>query len=813
MLRRNLAVTALVDEDESLYREDRPYRNDHAAARPQLLDKRLGNVACCSGDDDRIKRGVLGPPEVAVPLAYVHIVVAETFQALPSGSSERLNDLNGVDLIRDFGEYCGLIAASGPHFEDDILRIRIQDLGHVRDNVGLRDRLAVTDRKRSVGIRLVLVRGRYELVPRGRAHSIQDRRMLNAGACNVALYHPATLVRPFPGRPGVVRLGGLLHRRAAATGAFLAVGLFLAAGAVHVGRRKVHDKESEKPSSQHVSMTHRLPQVVGPRPAVPARNDARARQCLRPAMPARNDARARQCPRATAPAVFRLATGLSFKYAEAASGRSIVPDHHYLLAVRINMRDPRIVMLTVLIGCLTLAAVAAAWFVLRPRHTHLDAVRDAGTITMITQNSQHAYYLDRGAPAGFEYELAAAFADFLGVELNVTTPPWSSMVPALLAAEGDFIAAAFTNIEPRRRHVVFSEPYMIVRQHLIVHASDHGVRRMEDMFGMTVHVREGTSYERRLRELKAGGLQIDVVAHRNRPTEDLIRAVAGREIQATVADTHVARLNRRYYPDVRMAFAISGPQPLAWAAPPDAEELVGEINQFFRVVKESGLFDRIYDRYYGNTEVFDYVDIKVFHERIRSRLPEFEVLIRREAQKHGFDWRLIAALAYQESHYHPLATSYAGARGLMQLTRTTALEMGIRDRYDPAQSIRAGVEYLATMHERFDTAASERDRLLLAMASYNVGYGHVLDAQAIAREKGLDAGRWSSLEETLPLLSRPEYYRRAAHGYARGTEPVRYINRILTYYDILRRLAPSEEEHVADGNGTDADTPAPPAAR
>ena len=479
--------------------------------------------------------------------------------------------------------------------------------------------------------------------------------------------------------------------------------------------------------------------------------------------------------------------------------------------MRVDTRDPRIVVLTVLIGCLTLAATVAAWFVLRPRHTQLDAVRDAGTITMITQNSQHAYYLDRGEPAGFEYELAAAFARFLGVDLSVTTPPWSEMVPALLAAQGDFIAAAFTNIEPRRRHVAFSEPYMIVRQHLIVHASDHGVRRMADMFGMTVHVREGTSYERRLRELKAGGLQIDVIVHPDRPTEDLIRAVANREIQATVADTHVARLNRRYYPDVRMAFAISGPQPLAWAVPRDAEKLAEEMNRFLRVVKEDGRFDRIYDRYYGNTEVFDYVDIKVFHERIRTRLPEFEELIRREARKHGFDWRLIAALAYQESHYHPLATSHAGARGLMQLTRVTAREMGVRDRYDPTQSIRAGVEYLATMYERFDAAASDRDRLLLAMASYNVGYGHVLDARAIAREMGLDPGRWSSLEEALPLLSRPEYYRHAAHGYARGTEPVRYINRILTYYDILRRLSPSEEDTVADGNGAARDSPSPAA--
>ncbi|MFW5729416.1 MAG: membrane-bound lytic murein transglycosylase MltF [Spirochaetota bacterium] len=475
--------------------------------------------------------------------------------------------------------------------------------------------------------------------------------------------------------------------------------------------------------------------------------------------------------------------------------------------MRINTRDPSVLTLVVLTGLFALgaagAAAGAAWIATRPGQTDLDALREEGVITMITQNSQHAYYLDRGEPAGFEYELGVAFAEYLGVELRVVTPPWSEMVPSLVAAQGDFIAASFTDIESRRDDVTFSEPYMIVRQHLIVHASDHGVRHMADMHGMTVHVRAGTSYERRLRELQGGGLEIEVVTHRDRPTEDLIRAVAAREIQATVADTHVARLNRRYYPDVRPALAVSGPQPLAWAVRSDAEELLGAIDRFFRVVKERGVFDRIHDRYYANTAVFDYVDIKVFHERIRTRLPEFETLIKEEARKYGFDWRLIAALAYQESHYHPLSTSVAGAGGFMQLTPATAREMGVRDRYDPAQSIRAGVEYLARMYERFGNAATDRDRLLLAMASYNVGYGHVLDAQAIAREKGLPPGRWSSLEQTLPLLSREEYFRRAPHGYARGTEPVRYINQILTYYDILRQLSPLEEDLGADGDGVD----------
>ena len=454
---------------------------------------------------------------------------------------------------------------------------------------------------------------------------------------------------------------------------------------------------------------------------------------------------------------------------------------------------PRIAVLAA--GILLLVGVIVLLVLWRGR-SDLERIREEGRLTVITHNSQHAYFIDGDEAAGFEYELAAAFADELGVQLVARTPVWSEMVAELRSGEGDFIAAAFTNTQARRERVAFSEPYLIVRQHLIVHSSNYVVRRMADMFGMTVHVRQGTAYESRLRELKAGGLQIDIVVHQDTPTEELIRAVHAEEIQATVADTHIGRLNRRYYPDTRMALAISGPQALAWAVRPRSDDLRHAIDSFFDQAKESGLYYRIYDRYYGNTEIFDYVDIKVFHERVQTRLPRYEEIFRREAQRYGFDWRLIAAMAYQESHYHPLATSYTGVRGLMQVTLDTAREMGIDNRLDPAQSTHAGVKYLANLRGRFNEIDDDRDRLLMAMAAYNVGLGHVRDAQRIARLKGLDPTRWSSMEETLPLLSIPEYYRDARHGYARGREPVRYVNRILTYYDILKQLEPKDDSET-----------------
>jgi membrane-bound lytic murein transglycosylase F len=186
-------------------------------------------------------------------------------------------------------------------------------------------------------------------------------------------------------------------------------------------------------------------------------------------------------------------------------------------------------------------------------------------------------------------------------------------------------------------------------------------------------------------------------------------------------------------------------------------------------------------------EIFDYVDVKTFHRRLDTRLPRYIDIIKKEAERYDFDWRFIAAVVYQESHYNPRARSYTGVKGLMQVTLRTAREMGIENRLDPAQSIHAGVKYMRKMYERFDDIDRRRDRLLIALASYNVGYGHVRDAQTIARRKGLDPEKWSSLKKTLPLLRYKKYYTTVRYGYARGTEPVRYVERILTYYDILRK--------------------------
>lgn len=430
------------------------------------------------------------------------------------------------------------------------------------------------------------------------------------------------------------------------------------------------------------------------------------------------------------------------------------------------------------------------------RTDSLEKIKKTGTITVLTRNNAHCYYFYRDTPMGFEYDLALAFAKYLGVKLNILTPRWDDLMASLASGSGDFIAASMTITPSRQEQVDFSDGYLEIQQQVIVHKSNYVVNKIEDLAGRTIHVRRGTSYEERLLELKNQGLEIRIVGHDDIPTEELIQRVSEKKIDITVADSNVALLNRRYYPDVKIAFAIAEPQWLGWAVKKGGKNLLDKINAFLKKIDQEHKLAEIYRKYYSGVEIFDYVDLKKYHQRLKTRLPKYQAIIQKASKSQGFDWRLIAAVIYQESHLNPRAESHTGVRGMMQLTQDTAKEMGIRNRLDPVQSIKGGVKYLKKLYNRHENIKG-LDRMLFTLASYNVGYGHVRDAQKIAKQKGLDPHRWRSLEKTLPMLRYPKYYKESSYGYCRGTEPVRYVKRILTYYDILKRGSITDSEPQA----------------
>ena len=419
--------------------------------------------------------------------------------------------------------------------------------------------------------------------------------------------------------------------------------------------------------------------------------------------------------------------------------------------------------------------------------TSLKDIISKGEITVITRNTPHCYYLYSGHPIGFEFDLAKAFADFLGVQLKVkVVKNDSDLIPALKTGKGAFIAACMPLSLENEKDVLFSTEYMEIRQNIIVHRDNQSVHWAEDLSGKAVHVRTGTSYQSQLEKLKEQGINLSIVLHDDLPTEELIRRVVDREIEVTIANSNAAMLNRLYYPQTFIAGPITDKKNVAWAVNPGEKKLLEVMNSFFEVIKENGTFTEIYDRYYAEAVAFNFDGVSHYHKAIQTKLPTYSGIIKRAASKYDIDWVLIAAQMYQESKFDPQARSHAGAYGLMQLILPTAKALGVKDILNPEENIHAGVKHLKNLNEFFKKADGP-DRLFISLAAYNVGRGHILDAQDIARKKGLDPYKWSSLATTLPLLSQEKYYSKSRYGYCRGTEPVNYIKQIIVYYDILKR--------------------------
>ena len=441
-----------------------------------------------------------------------------------------------------------------------------------------------------------------------------------------------------------------------------------------------------------------------------------------------------------------------------------------------------ILIIWIVIGYYLFGPVISAY-----KFVTLQRIQKTGEITVVTRNTAHCYYLYRDQPMGFEYEMAQAFAEYLGVQLKVkVVDHWKDMVAALNDGSAAFIAASAPIIPKWQTQVAFSDGYMQVAQQIVTNRKNSRIKNAAGLSGKTVHVRKGTAYQLRLAELKDQGIDLAIRLHDDLPTEELIQKVADGEIDFTIANSNIILMNQRNFPGAVSTGSINDRMHLGWAVYPKSIELLERMNAFLKVAKKSGKFDAIYNKYYGDTQSFDYVDLTAFHQRIKSRLSRYSPFIKAAAKKHGFDWRLIAAQIYQESHLNPWAKSRAGARGLMQIMPATAKSLGISDSFDPVQNINGGVRYLKKLYEHFDMVKG-KDRLLIALAAYNIGQGHIYDARKLAKKKGLDPNKWESLSKILPLLRYRKYYKHTKYGFCRGTEPVRYIKQIMIYYDVLKR--------------------------
>ena len=434
----------------------------------------------------------------------------------------------------------------------------------------------------------------------------------------------------------------------------------------------------------------------------------------------------------------------------------------------------------------------------------LEQIKKDGQLIVVTRNSPTTYYEDVDGPAGLEYEMAKLFAEELGVELTLVIPEtFDDLLEQISSNRVHIAAAGLTITKDREKIFQFGPAYQEITEQLVYNIANRRPRNLAKLDG-TLEVVVNSSHEERLKYLTEVIPDLSWKANHEMESEELLQMVSDNIIEYTIADSNELSLNQRFLINLRVAFDTSEPQMLAWAMPKSNDySLYHAVQNFFKKIEENGELTRLIERNYGHVDDFDYVGTKIFMRHIETRLPAYQDFFEEAAERQGVDWRMVAAMGYQESHWDPDAVSPTGVRGIMMLTLKTAKDMKVKNRLDPESSISGGAKYFKKTLDRIDEDITEPDNYWMAMAAYNVGYYHLQDARIITRKLNKDPNRWIDVRESLPLLAKKKWYKQTRYGYARGWEPVRYVENIRSYYDILKwvddgslELTPVPEEFL-----------------
>jgi membrane-bound lytic murein transglycosylase F len=426
----------------------------------------------------------------------------------------------------------------------------------------------------------------------------------------------------------------------------------------------------------------------------------------------------------------------------------------------------------------------------------LPGIKNRQVLRVLTRNNAANYFVWRGQFLGFEYELMRRFADSQGLHLEMVVPNrWGDLIPTLTSGGGDLIAASMTVTEERKeRGIAFSKPYNLVTEELVARADEADFKGPEALVGRTVVVRRSSAYWATMQQLLDKGIDFELVAAPdNMETEEIIARVASGQYDLTVSDSHILSVELKWRSDIKPVLTVNGPVPHGWAVRAENKKLLAALNEFLDKVYKGRFYNLVYNKYFENSNrIRDHVAAHQEHSE-KGNISPYDAQVQKYAEEYGFDWALIVAQMYQESRFDPMAESWAGARGLMQILPTTGELFGVQDLHGVDTSIKTGVRYLAWLHERFEPELTVQDRMWFTLAAYNAGLGHVRDARRLARKMGWNPDRWfENVERAMLLLSRRSFYQLATHGYARGQETVDYVRQIRDRYNAYVRLASAQ---------------------
>ncbi len=440
-----------------------------------------------------------------------------------------------------------------------------------------------------------------------------------------------------------------------------------------------------------------------------------------------------------------------------------------------------------LLASLALFSVIGLMLAMRPTPTAMERVMARGELVVITRPSNTTYYEYQHGYTGMEYELAKGFADSLGVELRILESDDLSYIRYVIRkGTADIAAAGLVNTPERSEGLQFTTPYQHVDSLVVRRLDSPRIADVNELAGNVVAVPAGSSHAELLIKAQLENPELEFIEVEEATPEQLLALVEDGEVDYTLINSNTYALQRALWPDLIADYTMATDMPLAWALnPKDDQSLYLAAQRYLTQVKADGTTAKLEDRFYGHVEHFNLYAARSFMRHLEDRLPRYEELFRQAGEESGFDWRLLAAVAYQESLWDPGAISPTGVKGLMMLTNDTARQMGISDRTDPTQSIMAGAGYLRRTHARIPDRIPEPSRTWMALAAYNVGYGHLEDARILTQRQGGDPDNWQDVKQRLPMLAKPAYANQLKYGNARGGQAVVYVRHIRRYYDLL----------------------------
>lgn len=435
-----------------------------------------------------------------------------------------------------------------------------------------------------------------------------------------------------------------------------------------------------------------------------------------------------------------------------------------------------------------------------------------GELRVGTRNSPASYYIAHsGEPAGFEHDLVAAFARSQNWSLEWTQESRpETLLEMLDSHEIHLAAAALPQAVVKDRHLIAGPVLFETPVHVVVRAGEWTPRDVAALAGQKVALIIGSGHTPMLMRQKRKHPKLAWAAVENVWPEELLAQLQAGKYDAVIINGMDFDPMRNAYPELEVAFDLPDTQKIVWALPKRSSQLLrNALARFVEQARKDGTLKRAYERYFGHVRKLDSTDIVGILQRRPQRLPALRRHFHEAQTLTGIDWRLLAAIGYQESQWNPLATSPTGVRGLMMLTGETADRMGVDDRLNARQSILGGARYLALMKESLPARIPEPDRTWLALAAYNQGQGHMEDARRIAQARGGNPDSWADVKQALPYLGRGTYAKVMKYGYARGAEALHFAENIRNYYDILLRLEPEYDPLFTLGS-SDEDTVAVP---